>query len=108
MSKIDPFRIAGRQLKKTSTTPKTYGGFYTSPDPNYARRFGKTYKMDISPDARILYTDKYTTRIPLYQRKELARKYDILAGRDIGAGGAPEYIVLNKRSISNFSPQAVG
>lgn len=97
---IEIVREGARQGRRGRAT----AGFYTSPDADYAARYGgNTYEVELQPWANIqdASSAEELMRITPERRQEyLERGVDVLRGTDIR--GLPETVILNRDAISQF------
>jgi hypothetical protein len=97
--------ISLREGSRQGRRGRPTGGFYTSTDPEYARRYGEhLYDIEIPPGANILdgLSPEHLMRIsPERLQQYLDAGYDAVRGTDIR--GLPETVIINPAIISRMS-----
>lgn len=99
---IDIFRLLSDERQENGSD---YAGFYMTDDKEMAEGYaeinkGVVFKIEMTPDSRIVEYDGDITKIGQTELMELAKNCDVIYGID--PFGLNEYILLNKDAIKSF------
>ena len=108
LEQIDLERLGTQQNKRE----RSYGGFYLDDESSRKRaeryasmRNGILHGFVISAEARMLDTGVMIDRLSEKERREYAKSYDVIKGKDVL--GKSQYVLLNKGVIREMGADQI-